>query len=104
MSKQSASIVRVRPLGLIHRKQDGNDVVKTYRVVLRINVTDGDIRRIRGEEELGDMKQDTEDYLRDYVENEMGWLGQSFSRVETESVRQLREIGRTPEILRKSKK
>lgn len=58
----------------------------TYRVVLLIDVDECDIARSRGEETLKRLKANSDDYLLNHVENEMGWLEQSFSRVEIESV------------------
>lgn len=58
----------------------------TYRVVLLIDVDECDIARSRGEETLEALKADGGDYLLEHVENEMGWLEESFSCVEIESV------------------
>ena len=63
----------------------------TYRIVLRIDVYRDDIVRSRGKETLKALRQDGGDYLLAHVENEMGWLEQSFSHVEIASVTRLRE-------------
>ena len=78
----------------------------TYRVVLRIDVDADDIIKSRGKDTLKELKESVGDYLLAHVENEMGWLEQSFSRVETESVTRLRERKQTPmsKSVRKSKK
>ncbi len=62
----------------------------TYRVVLCIDVDEDDIINSRGEDTLKELKKGGDDYLRAHVESEMGWLEQSFSRVETKSVTRLR--------------
>lgn len=63
----------------------------TYRVVLRVDVDEDDILRSRGEDVLAELKESEEDCLRAHVEHEVGWLEDSFSRVETQSVARLRE-------------
>lgn len=63
--------------------------MKTYRVVLRVDVNEKDVLKSRGADVLKELKEGKEDYLRAHIENEMGWLEQSFSRVETESVTRL---------------
>ena len=78
----------------------------TYRVVLRIDVDEDDIIKSRGKETLKELKHEGGDYLLAHVENEMGWLEQSFSCVETESVTRLRERRQTSKSksVRKPKK
>lgn len=79
----------------------------SYRIVLRIDVDEDDVVRSRGEDTLKELKQSEKDYLRAHIENEVGWLEQSFSRVETESVTRLRErrqSSKKPKSLQKSKK
>lgn len=63
----------------------------TYRAVLLIDVDDCDIARSRGEETLEALKAESDDYLLDHIENEMGWLEESFSCVEIESVTRVDE-------------
>jgi hypothetical protein len=63
----------------------------TYRVTLRIDVNADDIVRSRGKETLKELQRDGGDYLREHVENEMGWLEESFSHVEIESITRLQE-------------
>ncbi len=94
---QSSVIVRARSLDPADRirKPKGASKMATYRVVLRIDVGEDDVLRNRGENALRELKEGEGDYLRAHVENEVGWLEQSFSRVETESVTRLRESGRT---------
>ena len=77
-----------------------------FRVVLRIDVDEDDIVKSRGKETLKELKQEGGDYLLAHVENEMGWLEQSFSCVETESVTRLRERRQTSKgkSVRKPKK
>ena len=93
----SSKRVRKRKVGL---------KMATYRVILRIDVYEEDIIRSRGKETLKELKESEDDCLRAHVENEMGWLEQSFSRLETESVTRLSERRHTPksESVRKSKK
>jgi hypothetical protein len=78
----------------------------TYRVVLRIDVDKDDIVRSRGKETLKELRVGGGDYLLAHVENEMGWLEQSFSHVEIESVARLKEQKQASrsESVRKSKK
>ena len=78
----------------------------TYLVVLRIDVDADDIIKSRGKDTLKELKESEGDYLLAHVENEIGWLEQSFSRVETESVTRLRERKQTPKSksVRKLKK
>ncbi|MBM3128448.1 MAG: hypothetical protein FJ009_07390 [Chloroflexi bacterium] len=78
----------------------------TYRVVLRIDVDADDIIKSRGKETLAELKRDGGDYLFAHVENEMGWLEQSFSNVEIESITRLQESksASKSESVRKSKK
>ena len=67
----------------------------TYRVVLRIDVSEDDIIRNRGENTLKELKEGGSDFLLAHIENEMGWLEHSFSRLETESVTRLSQVGKT---------
>jgi len=63
----------------------------SYRVVLHIDVSDDDVVKNCGVEALAEMSVGAGDYLRAHVEHEIGWLDQSFSRVETQSVTRVRE-------------
>ncbi len=76
----------------------------TYRVVLCIDVDDEDIIKSRGEDTLKELKRGKGDYLLAHVENEIGWLEQSFSRVETESITRLRERRQTSKVPRRKPK
>lgn len=88
---QSSVIVRVRSLDSSDqiRKVKRGDKMATYRVVLRVDVDEDDILKSRGEQILNELKEGEEDYLCAHIENEIGWLKDSFSRVETESVTRL---------------
>jgi hypothetical protein len=77
-----------------------------YRVVLRIDVDKDDIVRNHGKKTLKELKESEDDYLYAHVESEMGWLEQSFSRVEIEEITRLREKRQTSKsgAVRKLKK
>ncbi len=89
----SSIVVRVRSLdsGKPIPKVKRDDKMASYRVVLRVDVGEDDVVRSRGEETLKALKEAEEDYLRAHVEQEIGWLEQSFSQVETQSVTRLHE-------------
>lgn len=88
---QSSLVVRVRSLnsGDQIRKSKGAARMATYRVVLRVDVDKDAVLSSRGAEVFKELEESEEDYLRAHIENEMGWLKDSFSRVETESVTRL---------------
>lgn len=90
---QSSVIVRVRSLDSSNRirKGKGDTKMATYRVILRIEVDEDDILKSRGEDTLAELKENEKDYLRAHVENEMGWLEDSFGHVKTQSVTRLWE-------------
>ncbi len=94
---ESSVIVRIRSLDSSSQKPEPKVGAKmaTYRVVLRIDVDEDDILKNRGEQTLAELKENEKDYLRAHVEQEIGWLEQSFSRVETQSVTRLNEPRRT---------
>ncbi len=91
--ERSSVIVRARSLDLNERSFQSREGarMKTYRVVLRVDVNDDDICKSRGNDVLEKFKASEDDHLRAHVEHEIGWLAQSFSRVETQSVTRLRE-------------
>ena len=88
---QSSIIVRVQSLdeGKRTRKKKSDTKTATYRVILRIDVEDYDIIKSRGKDVLDKLKASDDDYLPAHIENEIEWLEQSFSHVETESVTRL---------------
>jgi len=85
---ESSLLVRVREFSsTLHTRNRKRGVpMATYRVVLQIDVSASDVVRSRGKDTLRDLRAEGGDYLRAHIENEMGWLEQSFSRVEIKSI------------------
>jgi hypothetical protein len=89
------------------RKPKRASKTASYRVVLRIDVEEDDVLRSRGQETLKELKESDQDYLRDHVEHEIGWLEQSFSGVEIKSIKPLvisRQLPKMSKPARKSKR
>lgn len=91
--EKSSLLIRARELNLTRhtRRRKAGAAMPTYRVILQIDVDADDIIKSRGKETLRELKQEGGDYLRAHVENEMGWLEESFSHVEIESVTRVKK-------------
>jgi hypothetical protein len=91
--ENSSLLLRVREFPAVShtRKRKAGVALATYRVVLEIDVSARDIIKSRGRETLKDLRAEETDYLRAHIENEIGWLEQSFSRVEIESVTRVKQ-------------